>query len=108
MAENNVVYVRLSLALAKPGHEAEVDRLENDLMAFFAKQPGYIHGYRITHDNAETGRIGRLTVWRDEQAADNAAQTDHVLAVRSELQMLIEEEQHAERSWVASAVEPRS
>jgi hypothetical protein len=41
-----------------------------------------------------------------EHDADHAAQTDHVLAQRSQLLMLIEDDTHVEDSWIARVVEP--
>ena len=98
--DENLVYVRLSLVEAKEGHEAEVTKIEDDLMAFFTKQPGYIHGYQILGGDS-MGRVGRLTLWESDHAADHAAQTPHVLAQRSELLLLIEGDVHVEDSWIA-------
>ena len=108
MPADNVVYVRLSLARPRPGHEEQAAKIDDELMRFFASQPGYLHGYRITGGDSIAGRIGRLTLWRSDDDADRAAQTAHVLAVRSELLLLIEEQQHIEDSWVAQAYEPAS
>jgi len=106
MAEN--VYVRLSLVQPKAGHEQQVLQMEADLIKYLAGRPGYLHGYQITGGDSIAGRIGRLTLWRSDHDADHAAQTDHVLAVRSELLMLIEDEEHIEDSWIAQAFEPAS
>jgi hypothetical protein len=100
---DELVYVRLSLVQARPGHEKAVGKIEDDLMAFFAEQPGYIHGYQIIGGDSEQ-RVGRLTLWESDQAADHAAQTAHVLAQRSELLMLIEGDVHVEDSWIAREV----
>ena len=108
MTADNVVYVRLSLVMPRPGNEQEVAKMEEGLIRFLATQPGYLHGYRITGGDSIAGRIGRLTLWRSDHDADHAAQTDHVLAVRSELLLLIDEEEHTEDSWVARAFEPAS
>jgi quinol monooxygenase YgiN len=108
MPDDNVVYVRLSLARPRPGHEEQVAKMDDELMRSFAAQPGYLHGYRITGGDSVGGRIGRLTLWRSDQDADRAAQTTHILAVRSELLLLIEDQQHIEDSWVAQTFEPAS
>jgi hypothetical protein len=108
MPDDKVVYVRLSLAKPRPGSEDKVAKIDDELMRFFASQPGYLHGYRITGGDSVGGRIGRLTLWRSDQDADRAAQTAHVLAVRSELLLLIEDQQHIEDSWVAQTFEPAS
>jgi hypothetical protein len=99
------VYVRLSLAQPRAGHEAAVAKIEDDLMAFFAKQPGYLRGYQIVGGDSEE-RVGRLTLWESDQHADQAAQTAHVLAQRSELLLLIEGDVHVEDSWIAREVAP--
>ena len=49
----------------------------------------------------ETGDIGRVTVWKSQEDADNTAQTNHVLSRRSDLIPLIEEGSHEERSFFA-------
>jgi len=102
-AADDRLYVRLSLSRAKPGSEVEAAKIEDELMAFFAQQQGYVRGYRILGGDAE-GRGGRLTLWASTQDADQAAQTDHVLAQRSELLLLLEEETHVEDAWIAREV----
>ena len=105
MAESadTLVYVRMSLVKAKAGQQAAVTKIEDDLMAFFTKQPGYIHGYQIIGGDSD-GRVGRLTLWESDQHADQAAQTAHVLAQRSEMLLLIEGDTHVEDSWIAREV----
>jgi hypothetical protein len=97
------IYVRISLAQPHMGNEAALAKIDDDLMEFFAQQPGYIHGYRIVGGDVE-GRVGRLTIWNSEEDASNAAQTDHVLALRSQLLLLIDEDSHVEDSWTARDV----
>ena len=105
---DNVVYVRLSLVKPRAGNEQRVAKMEADLIRYLAGRPGYLHGYQITGGDSIEGRIGRLTLWRSDQDADHAAQTDHVLAIRSELMMLVEDGERVEDSWVAQAYEPAS
>lgn len=103
MSDEQLVYVRLSLSKAKAGREDQVAKIEDDLMAFFAQQPGYVHGYQIIGGDSE-GRLGRLTLWESDSHADMAAQTAHVLAQRSEMLRLIEGDVHIEDSWSAREV----
>jgi hypothetical protein len=93
-------YVRLSLMDPKPGQEELVSGVMDHLLEFFATQPGHVRGYKLLSGDPQ-GRYGRLTVWKSEQDADNTANTQHVLAVRSELLLLIEEGSHVERSYTA-------
>ena len=108
MADDSVVYVRLSLVKPRAGNEQRVAKMEEGLIRHLAGLPGYLHGYQITGGDSIEGRIGRLTLWRSDQDADHAAQTDHVLAIRSELMMLVEDGERVEDSWVAQAYEPAS
>ena len=95
-----VIYIRVSLATPKPGNEERVSQLMDDMLTFLPSQPGYVRGYKILSGDPE-GRLGRIGVYESEAAADHAAQTDHILAVRSELMQLIEEDSHSERSYTA-------
>jgi hypothetical protein len=85
---------------ATPGREGEVSAIMDDLLAFFSQQQGFVAGYKLAAAD-ETGDIGRVTVWRSEAEADAVAQTNHVLARRSELRPMIVEGSHEERSFVS-------
>ncbi len=93
-------YVRLSLMKPKDGMRDEVLEMHRQLVAWLPSQPGFVRGYLIISGDPQD-RVGHLDVWRSEQDADHAAQTDHVLAVRSELLLLVEKESHAEHSYIS-------
>jgi quinol monooxygenase YgiN len=96
-----MLYIRISLMTPKDGCDRDVAQLMDDLMAFYEKQAGFVHGHKLR--SADGNRlIGRVTVWESEQAADSVAQTTHVLARRSDLQPLIEADSHIERSFDAT------
>jgi quinol monooxygenase YgiN len=98
-------YIRVSIMKPKAGGEVEVRRILDDLTAYFARQPGYLGGYRIdAHDG--TGFLGRITTWTDDAAADRAAQTDHVLAIRSQLNPVVEDGSHEEHAFQGTEVPP--
>lgn len=80
-----------------PGREQEVTAILDDLLANFAKQPGFIVGYRIV-EPIEGGEVGRISIWESAELADQAASTDHVMAIRSQLHLMIEAG-HQERSF---------
>jgi hypothetical protein len=46
-----------------------------------------------------SGRIGRIGIWEQEDDAERAAQSQHDLALRSELNIVIEEDSHEEYSF---------
>ena len=96
--DDTTFYVRLSLSLAKHGMEDEVLKLHRNLVESLRGQPGFVRGYVIVGGDPD-GRIGHLNVYESEAAADQVAQTQHVLSVRSDLLQFIEEDSHVERSW---------
>lgn len=77
-------YVRVSLMTPKAGHEAEVAAIMDDLLAFYAKQPGFVTGYKLASADA-ADEVGRVTVWKSEHEAEAAAQSNHNLSRRAEL-----------------------
>jgi len=98
-------YIRVSIMKPKTGSDVEVRRILDDLAGYFANQPGYLGGFRIdSHDG--TGLLGRITTWSDEAAADQAAQTDHVLAIRSQLNPVVEEGSHEEHAFQGTEIAP--
>ncbi|MEX2238180.1 MAG: hypothetical protein WEB00_11650 [Dehalococcoidia bacterium] len=68
-------------------------------MKFFAGQPGFLDGYMLrAHGNS--GEVGRISVWENESFADQAANSDHVMALRSDLLQMVQGD-HSERSFTA-------
>lgn len=96
------VYVRLSLTVPKVGQESSVSEILNDLLDFYASQPGYIEGYSLTPQDTGT-ELGRLTLWQSERDAENTASNQHVMAQRAELLRFVEGDSHVERSFQAHA-----
>lgn len=90
-------YIRLSLMIPRSGLEAEVLELHRNLVASLTGQPGFVRGFVITGDH--WGRVGHMSIYESEAAADRVANTQHVLSVRSQLLLLIAEESHVERSY---------
>ena len=95
-----MLYIRLSLMKAKPGRESDVAALMDRLVTYYKQQDGFVDGYKLKAAD-ETGDIGRVTVWKSEETADLVAQSNHVLALRSDLMPLIEDGSHDERSFYA-------
>ena len=86
-----MLYVRISLLTAKPDCEPQVTEIQDDLLAHYSAQHGYLRGFKL-RSTTQLHRIGRVTVWRSSEDADAAAQSPHVLAQRSKLQSLGEDE----------------
>ncbi len=98
-----MAYVRISLMQSKPGRQAEVKQLMDELADFFAKQPGFVDGYGLHSSDA---LVGRVTVWDSESAADAAAQSNHVLAVRSRLNTDVLDGSHQEHAFEGTRFAP--
>ena len=98
-------YVRVSLMQPKAGRHTEVRELLDDLAGFFAQQPGFIEGYGL---HSSDSLVGRVTVWESADAADAAAQSNHVLAVRSRLNTDVEDGSHQEHAFEGTRFTPTS
>ena len=88
VARNSAVHPR-------PGQSPRVEQIFDELLTIFAAAPGYIWGFRYRPQEG-SGEVGRLTVWRSHEDADHVAQNSHVIALRAELNRLIQGD-HVER-----------
>ena len=84
-------YLRISLMQPRDKHLPEVKRLQEDLLHYFKTLPGFIDGYLMATEDG-TSRMGRVTVWESAGNASQAAQDHHVLAVRSQMTLLLDDE----------------
>jgi len=84
----------------KSGQETKVAEILDDLVGFYAGQPGYLQGYTLV-TTAPGSEVGRLTMWRSERDAEVTANNQHVMSQRSELMRLVEGSSHIERSFTA-------
>jgi hypothetical protein len=96
-----MAYIRISYMVPKPGQEQPLDGVLDELSTFYAGAGGYVLGYRLhPHQGDPMKRMGRVGVWETEEAAVRSAQADHVLALRSRMMQLIDEDSHVELSFV--------
>lgn len=91
--------IRLSLMHPKKGELEHVLRLQREIVRWLQGKPGYLGGYVIVGGDPQ-GRVGHVSIYASEHDADQAAQSDHVLAIRSELLLIIEEGSHVEHSYL--------
>ena len=85
--------VRLSFLRPHFTRIAEVEQLMDELLDVFASQPGFIQGFRFGYyGHPERNEIGRLTVWTDHAAADRVATSERVIALRSQIALLLHED----------------
>ena len=99
-------YVRVSFMRPRLAERAgELQHMLEDLLQFFKTQPGFVEGYLLKAMDG-TGRLGRLTVWESDRDAGQAAQHQHVMAVRSRIRYLTDDESdiHLEAGFEAMKV----
>ena len=87
--------VRQSVVHPLSGSTSRVEEILDGLEATYAKLPGYIMGFRYT-TIGHPGELGRIALWNSHEEADHAAQNDHIIALRADLNRLIHGE-HIER-----------
>ena len=97
-------FVRISLMTPRPGQAHEVTRLLAQVIAFCSERRGF-RGGLIVGGRPGAGRlIGRVTLWSDRIDADRVAREDHMLALRSQLDALVEAEGHLELALDATTL----
>jgi quinol monooxygenase YgiN len=91
-------YVRISIARPRAGQEQRLAELQQSIADFVAKQPGCERSYVLRpHDNS--GEVARITIWDNESQAEAVANSDHMLSMRSELNLAAAEGGHTERAF---------
>jgi|FaiFalDrversion2_1042247.scaffolds.fasta_scaffold00468_2 quinol monooxygenase YgiN len=96
-----MAYIRVSLMRPLTGHEAEVERLNRELVAYYRRFPGCLATYFVQAADG-SGEVGRVSVWERDEDADRAANDDRSLALRSHLHLLVQAG-HQDRSFQAEA-----
>ncbi len=94
-------FVRISIVRAQRGQEQHARELIDSLVDYYARQPGHVAGYRLEHNDG-SNRFGRIGIWEREEDAERAAVTERDLALRSELNRIVDEETHQEYSFDAT------
>ena len=98
------VYARLSLLRPRAGQRDRALSILDDLIEYYALKPGYLDAYTLSSP-AEDGRdeIGRLTLWESDRDTDRVATSEHVLALRAQLQHCAEDGSDVERAFWAKS-----
>jgi len=84
-----VAAIRLSIVVPSPGQRQRVEQLLDHLDERLGKNPHYVVGGRFEATDG-SGEIGRISVWESEADADHAATDDDVIAIRSQIHMLVQ------------------
>jgi quinol monooxygenase YgiN len=92
-----MTYIRLSIARARKGEDQRLEELMRKLTDLAAEQEGCTASYLLRpHD--DSGEVARITIYTNEAAAEQAANNQSVMAIRSEIH-LISESGHEERAF---------
>ncbi|HEU4760153.1 MAG TPA: antibiotic biosynthesis monooxygenase [Dehalococcoidia bacterium] len=92
-------YVRISLMKPLAGKEAEVEKLNQDLVAMYSQAEGCLLAHFVRSVDG-SGEMGRLALWDSEGAADRAATSNRSMSLRSRLHILVRKG-HQDRSFRA-------
>jgi quinol monooxygenase YgiN len=92
-----MAYVRISLMKPLPSQDEDVRRLNSEIVEYSKAQPGYVTGYSL-HSQDESKEFCRITVWETVGDADRAANSSHMMSLRAELHLKVQEG-HADRSF---------
>jgi quinol monooxygenase YgiN len=92
-----LAYVRLSVVKPLRGQEQHVEDVMRRLAEAGSQQPGCIASY-VLRPHDDSGEVARLAIYEDEASAERAANTDHILALRSELHLSVQPG-HQERAF---------
>lgn len=92
-----MAYVRLSIATARTGQAARLEEIMRKLNEFSLSQPGCTASY-IMKPSDDSHEIARLSIYENEAAAEHVANSAHVMALRSEVNIFAEPG-HVERAF---------
>ena len=101
---STISFVRVTYVVPRDGQVERVRVQLKKLSDYYATQPGYIEGYLLLpHPEASPPALGRFGVWDNDRSAEDAAQTEHAMALRSEMLRLIDEDSHLEYTFIGEA-----
>ena len=92
-----MAYIRLSINRPRRGEEQRMEDLLRKLTLLTSGQEGCTDTYLLRpHD--DSGEIARIAIYNDEASAEHAANSQSVMALRSEIHLLAEPG-HVERAF---------
>ena len=80
-------YVRISIARPRRGEEARLEDVMRKLALFAGQQPGCRESY-LLRPNDDSGEIARIAIYADEASAEQAASSQTVMSLRSEMHLV--------------------
>ena len=92
-----MTYIRISIARPNHGFEKRFEEVMRELTQAAAAQEGCEQAF-VLQPHDDSGDIARITVYSDEHAAEEAANSDRIMALRSEMNLLCQPG-HTERAF---------
>jgi len=92
-----VTYIRISIARPNHGSEKRFEEIMRALASACAEQEGCEKAY-ILKPHDDSGEIARITIYKDEHSAEQSANSDRILALRSEMHLACQPG-HTERAF---------
>ncbi|HEY5475233.1 MAG TPA: antibiotic biosynthesis monooxygenase [Tepidiformaceae bacterium] len=92
-----MTYIRLSVVKPRPGQEARALEMLHALSAATAGSPGW-QANHVMRPHDDSGELVRISIYEDEASAEREAASATVMALRSELHLVIEPG-HRERGF---------
>jgi len=92
-----MTYIRLSIVRPRRGQEKRAEELMKKLAEAVAESEGCLQSYLLRPDD-ESGELARIAVYENESFGEKAANSQHVMSLRSELH-LCSEPGHVERAF---------
>lgn len=83
----STVVARITTLNVPPANRKEALRVLDDLQAWGSKQSGFILGFNYESPEVPE-RVGRVSLWTSQEAANAVGQMDHTIALRSQLHAL--------------------
>ncbi len=87
-----MTYIRLSIVRPRRGEEKRVEELIRKLAEALAGTEGCLESYVLRPDD-ESGELARIAIYENEGVAEKAANSQHIMALRSELHLSAEPQQ---------------
>ena len=98
-----MAFIRLSLMTPRSGQEEALTNLLDQLVLYFQDKPGFITAYRISADqHSKDKRVGRISIWESEKAANRMSSDQHDLALQAEIKLLAVNSAHEEQSFTGT------
>ncbi|MFN8508093.1 MAG: antibiotic biosynthesis monooxygenase [Dehalococcoidia bacterium] len=91
-----MTYFRVSICKPRRGQDKHLLEVMTKVSDLAKNNPGCLESY-ILKPHDESGEIARITIYEDEHAAEVRANTDTMLALRSEIHLAAES--HVERAF---------